>query len=87
MAVLTFFEKYHQTDLWYEKCIIMEIYHLVRSEKNPNWSVKETAHDFQVSVGLVSENLNLAKAMHDDPNVMNEKSRQRALIYIGKIKL
>lgn len=86
MPVLTFFEKYHQTDNWYEKCIIMEIYHLVRSEKNPKWSVRETANDFQVSIGLVSENLNLAKAMHNDPEVINQKSRQRALEYLANKK-
>lgn len=79
MPVLTFYEKYHQTDRWYEKCIIIEIYHLVRKEKNPNWGLKDTANDFQISIGLVSENLNLAEAMHKDPDLINCKSRQVAL--------
>ena len=85
MAGITFFEKYHQTDSWYEKVIILEIYHCVRLSKNPQWTMGETAKDFNVSIGLVSENLRIAEAMHKDKDLINVGSRQKALIKLGII--
>lgn len=69
----------------------MEIYHSVRQTKNSKWTVGETAKDFQVSIGLTSENLRLAEVMHYDKDLINCKTREEALKRIGtlyhKVKL
>lgn len=57
----------------------MEIYHLAVLTKFPDWTIAKTADVFNVSIGLVSENLKLALAMHTDHNLHRCESRQQAL--------
>lgn len=49
------------------------------ANKNQIWNLAKTAAVFNVSVGLVSENLKLANAIHLNEDVMNEPNRQAAL--------
>lgn len=76
---MTLIEKYKTEDRWYAKVILMEVYHLVNLRSNSNWTVSDTAHDFNVSIGLASENLRIAEAMHKNDKLINCKTRQLAL--------
>ncbi len=59
--------------------MIMEIYHLAMSSRERRWTISKTAAHFDVSIGLVSENLRLAHAMHEDAKIIKCESRQEAL--------
>lgn len=76
---MTFVEKYNSETTWHGKAMIMEIYHLAMTQRLKNWTITKTAEHFSVSIGLVSENLRLAHAIHDDPNILAIPSRQEAL--------
>lgn len=76
---MTFLERYSKEDTWYGKVMIMEIYHLAMSQRHNDWTITNTAADFDVSVSLVSENLKIAKAMHIREDIINCKSRVDAL--------
>jgi hypothetical protein len=76
---ITFLERYQQEDTWYGKVIVMEIYHLAMSQRQKDWTVTKTAEFFGLSIGLVSENLKLADALHTKPLIINCKSRVEAL--------
>lgn len=77
---MTFGERYQQSGIWYEKVIVMEIYHLAQMQRNKRWKLSDTAQSFAVSVGLVSENLQLADMMHYEPKLIDCKTREEALI-------
>jgi len=76
---VTFPERYNQTNLWHEKVLVMEIYHLAMSHREKGWTLTKTATSFGVSIGLVSENLRLAQAIHTDEKIIKCESRQDAL--------
>ena len=57
----------------------MEIYHLAMTHRERNWTVTKTAEAFEVSIGLVSENLRLAQAIHRNERIIKCESRQDAL--------
>lgn len=66
-------------DEWHGKALVMEIYHLAMCNKIKEWTVQKTATYFNVSIGLVSENLKLARAIHTDEKIIKSNSRQDAL--------
>ena len=76
---MTFLERYRQEQTWYGKVIVMELYHLVMTQKTKGWTIAATAGDFGVSISLVSENLKIADAMHKHPALINCASRVKAL--------
>ena len=76
---MTFLERYNQELTWYNKVIIMEIYHLTMSSHNKNWTITKTAEYFDCSIGLVSENIRLADAFHNNSALLKSNSRQEAL--------
>lgn len=76
---MTFLERYNSETTWHGKVMIMEIYHLAMSSRSKNWTITKTAEHFQVSIGLVSENLRLANALHVDHNLFSLLTRQDAL--------
>jgi hypothetical protein len=76
---MTFKERYQREATWHGRAMIMEIYHLAMSTRETRWTITKTAEHFQVSIGLVSENLRLAHAMHDDDRIIKCESRQDAL--------
>ncbi len=57
----------------------MEIYHLAMSTRAKRWTLTQTAADFGVSIGLVSENLRLANMIHTHPKILECPSRQEAI--------
>jgi len=76
---MTFKEKYDQSNNWQEKVSVMEIYHLIGLCRNNFWTISYTATYFEVSIGLVSENLKLADALHYNEKLVKCESRQDAL--------
>lgn len=76
---MTFREKYLKSEIWHEKAIVMEIYHLAMCQRIKGWTIGNTAQYFNVSIGLVSENLKLALAIHLDPVLIQSPNRQKAL--------
>jgi len=61
----------------------MEIYHLAQCQRIKKWTLTKTAEYFQVSIGLVSENLRLATAIHVDATLTRITHRQDALKVLG----
>jgi hypothetical protein len=76
---MTFKQKYDECDNWRGKVTVMEIYYLAMSQKVKGWTIAQTAEHFDCSIGLVSENLRLAQAIHTDAKILNCESRQMAL--------
>lgn len=82
---MTFQERYDNSNRWFEKVIVMEIFHDLMCIKFPEWTVSRTAIEMGVSIGLTSENLKIARLFHTNPKLMNCETRQDALYKIGKI--
>jgi hypothetical protein len=84
---MTFLERYRKEDTWHGKAMIMEIYHLAMSHNVKTWTISKTAEQFQCSIGLVSENLKLAHAIHITPAIINQTSRQDALNWLANRRI
>lgn len=76
---MTFVERYYLEKTWHGKVLVMEIYHLAMSIRAPDWTLSKTAKEFNVSVGLVSENLRLAELIHENEKILKCKMRKDAL--------
>jgi hypothetical protein len=76
---MTFVERYNSETTWHGKVMVMEIYHLAMSTRSKNWTITRTAESFGVSIGLVSENLRLALAIHINPKMLECETRQDAI--------
>ncbi len=80
---MTFIERYNQETTWHGKVLVMEIYHLAMTHREKVWTITKTAESFGCSIGLVSENLKLALAIHNHPSISNITSRQEALKWLN----
>lgn len=80
---MTFQERYTTEPTWHGRATIMEIYHLAQTIRHKGWTISKTAEHFGVSVGLVSENLKLAEAIHVNEKILKCESRQEALKKVG----
>ena len=76
---MTILERYSQEKLWFKKVLLMEVYHLSKVHADKDWTLGETAKDFGCSIGLVSENLKLARAIQVNEKIMNLPTRTIAL--------
>jgi len=76
---LTFRERYKKEIRWEAKASVIELFHLLSKERNKSWTIENTAKYFGVSSGLISEDLKLARAIHDDQLILQCPSRQKAL--------
>lgn len=76
---MTFLERYNLETTWHGKAMIMEIYHLAMCSRVKTWTITRTAEHFECSIGLVSENLRLAQAIHLNDSLLKSESRQDAL--------
>lgn len=63
---MSFKDRYNQCKTWHEKVLVMGLYHLAQQNRCNGWTVKDTALYFDVSNGLVSENLKLHKSIDND---------------------
>jgi hypothetical protein len=76
---MTFRERYNSESTWHGKVAVMEIFHLAMCLREKGWTITKTAEHFGCSIGLVSENLRLAYAIHEHPKILGCESRQLAL--------
>lgn len=76
---MTFRERYEKESTWHGKVLVMEIFHLAMTQRYRDWTITKTASHFQCSIGLVSENLRLAHAIHLNSHILDSSSRQEAL--------
>jgi hypothetical protein len=70
---MTFKEKYNSLKRWQSRIAIMNFYHQIKCAQNDKWSIRQTAKYFQCSIGLVSENLQLAKRYDEIKLCVNRK--------------
>lgn len=71
--------EYANAKEWHRKASIMSLYHTFQCLQDKTWTLRDTAVFFGVSIGLVSENLKLAKGMEINPQLVKAESRQKAL--------
>jgi len=77
---MTFLEKYRKTNnKWHDKVFIIELYHLAMTNYNKKWSIKNTSQYFNISIGLASENLKIANAIHHNQELIYCKTRHDVL--------
>lgn len=76
---MTVLEQYRNEKSWAKRVILMEIYHIAKLHVDKDWTLGKTARDFTCSIGLVSENLKLARAIRDNEKIMNISTREMAL--------
>ena len=81
---MNFKERYSIEDTWQGKVMIMEIYHFTMRHREKGWILSKTAEYFDSSIGLVSENLQLALAIHTDDTLLKCETRMAALHKIKK---
>jgi hypothetical protein len=83
---VTFKEKYNSGITWQEKAVLISLYHTAMCVKYPTWVIKDTASHFEISIGLVSENIRLAKAIDgpDGPKILKCKTREEGLKFIDR---
>ena len=75
-------EVYQREEIWHKKAIALETFHLFRSMQKKSWTVRDTAHELQCSVGYVSESLRLSAALHYN-EWLTAMSRNKALRMIN----
>lgn len=84
---LTFKEKYNETGLsWQNKAMLISLYHIAMCLKFPTWTLSDTSTHFNVSIGLVSENLKLARYIDHPkygPKLMKTDTREHGLRYVN----
>lgn len=83
---MTFLERYNSETTWHGKAMVMEIYHLTMCHRQKGWTITRTAEHFDVSIGLVSENLRLAHALHSYESLVKCETRQDALKWLNHHK-
>jgi hypothetical protein len=82
---MTFLERYNSEETWWRKVLIMEIFHFAMSRQDNTWTIGKTAESFNVSIGLVSENLRIAEASHALlTTILNYDTREAALKVLPK---
>jgi hypothetical protein len=77
-------QKFYDETEWKDKCLLLELIHIKmkqvrRGQGMRQWRVKDTAKLLKLSVGLVSEDLQLARALTSEQIDINVKSRNQAI--------
>lgn len=78
---ITFKDKYNELSTWQEKAVLISLYHTAMCVKYKDWTLADTSQHFEVSIGLVSENIRLAREIDNGMNnkLMKCASREKAL--------
>lgn len=76
---MTYREKYSNCKTWFGRVRVMHLYHTVKTSLSKSHTVADTANYFNVSTGLVSENINIGNHMK---HVKKLGSRKKALDYL-----
>lgn len=77
-------KEYSEAKEWYRKASIMSLYHTYQCLQDKSWTLRDTAIYFGVSIGLVSENIKLAKSLETNSQLMKAPNRQEALKLIER---
>lgn len=77
-------ENYKLANTWQSKVLIMNLYHTAAILVIKSWTLRDTATYFDVSIGLVSENIRLANAIDTGVDITSCKTRQEALTKLEK---
>lgn len=78
---------------WYEQVVLVEQLHILRQSEHGvatrgrpekdtqkvGWTVRDTANELQMGIGNLSEDLNLARALHLDQTLANVKDKKTAI--------
>ena len=75
---MIFHELFKIEKLWWKKATLVESFHIVRILQDKSWKLGDTAKEIRMSMGFVSEELTLARALKDNPK-LKELSRNKAL--------
>lgn len=82
---LTFKDKYNECKTWQDKSICIALYHTAMMIKYPTWTITDTSLYFEVSIGLVSENVRLAKEIDSgNKKIVSAKTREEGLKMIER---
>jgi hypothetical protein len=72
-------ERFQKETDWKDKCLLLEIIHIKFKQSRRLWRIRDTARLLKLSVGLVSEDLQLARALTSEQIDNNVKSRNQAI--------
>jgi hypothetical protein len=70
---MTYQDALRNTKEWHKRALLINIYHMKMLLRNKRWTYRHTAKRLDISLGLVSESIKLAKAMNDDPMIEQMK--------------
>lgn len=73
---MTYRESYINAKTWQKRVALIATFHGARLMRNPDWKLTDSAKYFGLSLGLISESLNLSK--HWD-QIESCQSRSEAL--------
>jgi hypothetical protein len=72
-------ERFKNEKRWKDKCLLLEIIHIKMKQQKKLWRIRDTAKMLNLSVGLVSEDLQLARKLVDDEEISKCESRNKAI--------
>lgn len=78
---MKFPERYLLAKTWQEKCTIINLYHQIKCAKFNKWTLRKSASYFELSLGYVSESLQLASRIDE---VRKCETRKEALEFLKK---
>lgn len=66
---MTFLEALKQEKIWHKRALMINFYHNLMLLKKKNWNMRKTAKRLEISLGMVSESIKLAKAVVDNKEI------------------
>ena len=77
-------KKFKDETAWKDKCLLLELIHIKMRQQSINkghgkWTIRHTAKLLNLSIGLVSEDLQLARAITNNTISNDVKSRNQAI--------
>lgn len=66
---MTFREALANEKSWQKRALIINLYHIQKSLRNKNWTMRDTAKRLELSLGTISESIKIAKAILEDPSL------------------
>jgi hypothetical protein len=83
-------KRYKDETGWKDKCLLLELIHIKMRQqsltKQRKWRIKDTAKMLELSIGLVSEDLQIAKAISSNAIDSKVISRNQAIKLIRERK-
>jgi len=67
-----------EESIWHKKAFMISLYHSINSMADDKWTIRDTAKELNLSIGLVCEDLQLTEAIKKNEKLL-ELSRNAAL--------